>query len=129
DPFRNREHIERTVKYNLLRRVDGKYVSKVDHRRIQGGFRNLGLADVTEVSCPILLVRGGESQVLLADAAERFVEALPDGRMVTVPAVGHTVHGGTTPGSLEAIPPSLAALECPPGGRGKLPAIRERSDR
>jgi pimeloyl-ACP methyl ester carboxylesterase len=111
DPFRTREHIERTVKYNLLRRIDGKYVSKVDHRRIQGGFRNLGLGDVTEVSCPILLVRGGESQVLLADAAERFVEALPDGRMVTVPNVGHNVHGGNTPGFLEAITPFLAALE------------------
>jgi pimeloyl-ACP methyl ester carboxylesterase len=34
DPFRSREHIARTVKYNMLRRVDGKYVSKVDHRRI-----------------------------------------------------------------------------------------------
>jgi pimeloyl-ACP methyl ester carboxylesterase len=110
DPFRTREHIARTVKYNLLRRVDGKYVSKVDHRRIQGGFRNLELGDVTTVACPILLVRGGESHVLLADAAERFVEALPDGRMVTVPDVGHNVHGGNTPGFLEAINPFLASL-------------------
>jgi pimeloyl-ACP methyl ester carboxylesterase len=111
DPFRTREHIERTVKYNLLRRIDGKYVSKADHRRIQGGFRNLGLGDVTTVSCPILLVRGGESHVLLADAAERFIEALPNGRMVTVPNVGHNVHGGNTPGFLEAITPFLASLQ------------------
>ena len=27
DPFRSREHIERTVRYNLLRRADGKYVA------------------------------------------------------------------------------------------------------
>jgi pimeloyl-ACP methyl ester carboxylesterase len=110
DPFRTREHIARTVKYNLLQRVDGKYVSKVDHRRIPGRFRNLELADVTAVSCPILLVRGAESQVLLADAAERFIEALPDGRMVTVPDVGHNVHGGNTPGFLEAVNPFLASL-------------------
>ena len=28
DPYRSREHIERTVKYNLFLRADGKYVSK-----------------------------------------------------------------------------------------------------
>jgi len=111
DPFRTREHIARTVKYNLLRRVDGKYVSKVDHRRIPGRLRNLELADVAEVSCPILLVRGGESQVLLADAAERFVHALPHGLMVTVPHVGHNIHGGNTPGFLEAVNTFLASLD------------------
>ena len=110
DPFRTREHIERTVKYNLLQRIDGKYVSKVDHRRIPGGFRNLELGDVTDISCPILLVRGGESQVLLADAAERFIDALPNGRMTTVPHVGHNVHGGNTPGFLDAVNPFLASL-------------------
>jgi pimeloyl-ACP methyl ester carboxylesterase len=111
DPFRTREHIARTVRYNLLRRVDGKYVSKIDHRRIPGRLRNLELADVAEVSCPVLLVRGGESQVLLADAAERFVQALPHGRMVTVPHVGHNVHGGNTPGFLEAVNTFLASLD------------------
>jgi pimeloyl-ACP methyl ester carboxylesterase len=111
DPFRTREHIARTVKYNLLRRVDGKYVSKVDHRRIPGSFRNLELGDVTGVECPVLLVRGAESQVLLADAAERFVQALPNGRMTTVPNVGHNVHGGNTPGFLDAITPFLASLD------------------
>jgi pimeloyl-ACP methyl ester carboxylesterase len=111
DPFRTREHIARTVKYNLLQRVDGKYVSKADHRRIPGSYRNLDVGDVTDVACPVLLVRGAESQVLLADAAERFVEALPNGRMVTVPHVGHNVHGGNTPGFLDAINPFLSALD------------------
>ena len=30
DPYRSREHIERTVKYNMLQRADGKFVSKCD---------------------------------------------------------------------------------------------------
>ena len=30
DPYRPREHIERTVKYNMLQRADGKFVSKCD---------------------------------------------------------------------------------------------------
>jgi pimeloyl-ACP methyl ester carboxylesterase len=112
DPFRSREHIARTVKYNLLVRADGKYVSKVDHRRLPGGsLSDLTLEDVVAITCPVLLVRGGESDVLLADAAERFVAALPGGRMVTVPNVGHNVHGGNTPGFLEAIGPFLASLD------------------
>ncbi|MFI5046935.1 MAG: alpha/beta fold hydrolase [Acidimicrobiia bacterium] len=111
DRFRSREHIARTIKYNLMLRVDGKYVSKVDHRRAAGGpTTHLTLADVTAIPCPVLLVRGGESEVLLADAAERFVDALPNGQLVTVPNVGHNVHGGNTPGFLDAINPFLAEL-------------------
>jgi pimeloyl-ACP methyl ester carboxylesterase len=110
DRFRSREHIARTVKYNLLVRADGKYVSKVDHRRLRGAPSDLTLDQVAAIPCPVLLVRGGESDVLLADAAERFVQALPNGRMVTVPNVGHNVHGGNTHGFLDAIGPFLASL-------------------
>jgi pimeloyl-ACP methyl ester carboxylesterase len=110
DRFRTREHIARTVKYNMLQRADGKYVSKVDHRRLPGGMRTMTLESVAAITCPVLLVRGGESDVLLADAAERFAAALPDGRLVTVPDVGHNVHGGNTPGFLAAIGPFLDAL-------------------
>jgi pimeloyl-ACP methyl ester carboxylesterase len=111
DRFRSREHIARTVKYNLLLRADGKYVSKVDHRRLAGSRSDLALDDVEAIPCPVLLVRGGDSEVLLADAAERFVAALPNGQMVTVPNVGHNVHGGNTPGFLDAIGPFLASLD------------------
>jgi pimeloyl-ACP methyl ester carboxylesterase len=110
DRFRSREHVARTVKYNLLVRSDGKYVSKVDHRRLPRAATSLTLDDVRAIPCPVLLVRGGESDVLLADAAERFVEALPHGQLVTVPNVGHNVHGGNTPGFLDAVGPFLASL-------------------
>jgi pimeloyl-ACP methyl ester carboxylesterase len=111
DRFRSREHIARTVKYNLLVRADGKYVSKVDHRRLPGAMREMTLTSVAAIDCPALVVRGGESDVLLADAADRFVRALRDGRLVTVPDVGHNVHGGNTPGFLAAIGPFLASLD------------------
>jgi pimeloyl-ACP methyl ester carboxylesterase len=111
DRFRSREHVARTIKYNLLVRADGKYVSKVDHRRLPGSMHEMTLVSVGAISCPVLLVRGGESDVLLADAAERFVQALPDGRLVTVPNVGHNVHGGNTSGFLEAVGPFLASLD------------------
>src|SRR4051794_15431270 len=119
DPFRSREHIARTVKYNLLVRADGKYVSKVDHRRFSGTMTErpsdgptgrVSIEEVKSIEVPVLLVRGAESQVLLADAAGRFIEALPNGQLVTVADVGHNVHGGNTPGFLEAVRPFLASL-------------------
>jgi pimeloyl-ACP methyl ester carboxylesterase len=111
DKFRTREHIARTVKYNMLRRPDGKYVSKVDHRRAEGpALPALTLDDFGPLKRPVLLVRGAESDVFEADAAERFENALPDGRLVTVAAVGHNVHGGNTPGFLEVVGPFLAEI-------------------
>ncbi len=113
DRFRSREHIARTLKYNLLQRVDGKFVSKVDGRRLPGLStmpKSPTLDDFDVLSQPVLVVRGGESDVLDADSADRFVAALPDGRLVTVPNTGHNVHSGNTSGFLEAIGPFLAQL-------------------
>jgi esterase len=113
DRFRSREHIARTLKYNLLCRADGKYASKVDHRRLPGvtaGPNPPTLDDFKVLTRPVLVVRGGESDVFDADAAERFVSALPNGRLETVPRTGHNVHSGNTPGFLEAIGPFLAEL-------------------
>jgi len=110
DPFRTRAHIERTVKYNMLRRADGKYISKVDHRRIPLRNSELTLDHVRTLTCPVLVLRGAESNILEPDAAIRFVDALPNGRLVTVPNCGHNVHSGNTPGFLEAITPFLAEL-------------------
>ncbi len=56
---------------------------------------------------PVLVVRGGESNVLEPEAAERFVAALPKGQLVTVPSCGHNVHSQNTPGFLQAIAPFL----------------------
>jgi pimeloyl-ACP methyl ester carboxylesterase len=108
DRFRSREHIARTVKYNMLRRADGKYISKVDHRRVPVTTSELTLDDMRAVPCPVLIVRGAESDILAPDAAERFADALPHGRLVTVPNCGHNVHSGNTPGFLDAIGPFLA---------------------
>jgi pimeloyl-ACP methyl ester carboxylesterase len=111
DRFRSREHIARTVKYNMLRRADGKYISKVDHRRVPISASELTLDDVKAIKAPVLLVRGGESDILDSDAAERFVDALPNAQLVTVPNTGHNVHSGNTPGFLEAVGPFVTSLD------------------
>jgi pimeloyl-ACP methyl ester carboxylesterase len=111
DRFRSREHIARTVKYNMLRRADGKYISKVDHRRVPVTSSEVTLDDVVRIPCPVLVVRGGESDILEPEAAERFAATLPQGRLVTVPDTGHNVHSGNTPGFLDAVGPFLTDLE------------------
>ena len=105
DPYRSREHIERTVKYNMLQRADGKFVSKCDSnpRRLNivrgsGPLENITLEDATRFDLPVLLVRGANSNILAPDAAERFAAALPHGSLVTVPDCGHNVHGQNTKG-------------------------------
>ena len=107
DPYRKREHIERTVKYNMFQRADGKYVSKNDHRRTANSRTVIGLEDVSALTRPILVVRGENSNVFTPEAGERLIGALPDARLVTVPNCGHNVHSQNTPGFLAAVRPFL----------------------
>jgi pimeloyl-ACP methyl ester carboxylesterase len=95
----------------MLRRADGKYVSKVDHRRAGSETpAALRLEDVGGLHAPVLVIRGAESHVLADDAAARFVAALPNGRLETVAHAGHNVHSANTPGFLDAVGPFLAAV-------------------
>jgi pimeloyl-ACP methyl ester carboxylesterase len=45
------------------------------------------------ITCPTLLVRGAESDILTDDMAKRMVDELPTARLVVVPGAGHTVPG------------------------------------
>ncbi len=110
DPYRSREHIERTVKYNMLERADGKYISKCDSNprrlgivRASGPMENITLEEAGGFDLPVLLVRGENSNILEPDAAERFANAMPQGRLVTVPNSGHNVHGQNTLGFIAAV--------------------------
>jgi pimeloyl-ACP methyl ester carboxylesterase len=115
DPYRSRAHIERTVKYNMLQRADGKFVSKCDAtpRRLglvrgSGKLENITLDDTRMFRLPVLVVRGANSTILTEDAAERLRQALPNGALVTVPDCGHNVHGQNTPGFISAMTGFLA---------------------
>lgn len=110
DPYRSQEHIERTVKYNMLKRVDGKFVSKCDSNPMRlglmhgsGPLDNIALDDARAFDLPVLVLRGANSNILTPDAAERFRDALPNGTLVTVPDCGHNVHSQNTKGFLDAL--------------------------
>ena len=118
DPYRSREHIERTVKYNMLERADGKYISKCDYRRWRGEIEvhdenrdAISLGALATFKMPALVVRGANSNILADDAAERFRDALPKGNLVTVPDCGHNVHSQNTLGFIDAVGKFLSSLE------------------
>jgi pimeloyl-ACP methyl ester carboxylesterase len=46
-----------------------------------------------DIACPILLVRGGDSDVLSAETAKRMLDENPNTRLAEVPGAGHTVPG------------------------------------
>jgi esterase len=87
------------VKHALKRTPDGaltwKYARDVREMMRRGTRRDpLELWErLTHITCPTLLVRGAESDVLSPELAQRVVAALPDGRLVEVAAAGHTVPG------------------------------------
>lgn len=109
DPFRSEEHIRRTARYNLLQRADGKFATKHASRASESPrtARRPSFEEVVRIGCPALVVRGGESNVLTPEGAVKFSEALPQGRLVTVPKCGHNVHSQNTLGFLEAVLPFI----------------------
>lgn len=125
DPYRPRAHIERTVKYNLLRRADGRYVSKSDRRRFRepaaddaaGSAGRLPGAPTLDalgrLEMPMLIVRGAESNVLEQHAAERFAAALRRAELTVVPGCGHNVASGNTRGFLAAVTAFLNRVYAP----------------
>ncbi len=98
NPRRDPRLLRRSLLHNLRRLPDGTLTWKTDRRRpidlkaMEERLRALRLA-VPSITCPTLVVRGGDSDVLTDEDAERFAGALPDGRWVTIPGAGHTVQG------------------------------------
>ncbi|MGE5595396.1 MAG: alpha/beta fold hydrolase [Hyphomicrobiales bacterium] len=60
------------------------------------------------IECPVLIVRGAESDSLSADIAAKMIDALPGTQMVEVPGVGHAP-SLTEPEAFEALETFLSA--------------------
>ena len=61
------------------------------------------------IGCPVLLVRGADSDVLAANTAQRMVAENPNVTLVSVPDSGHSITLDNPDGLLEAVGPWLAA--------------------
>jgi pimeloyl-ACP methyl ester carboxylesterase len=100
NPRRDRELLGNSLRRNLRQLPNGRWTWKWDARRRtmvsdeeKRRRTELLWADVEHITCPTLVVRGGESRVFFDEDAQTLAERLPDGRTVTVPGAGHTVQG------------------------------------
>jgi pimeloyl-ACP methyl ester carboxylesterase len=100
NPRRDPVILRRSLMHNLRRQEDGNWVWKYDRRRFQAMGRDRHAAErqrlaegLAHVTCPTLVVRGGESDVFHDEDAERLAAGLPDGRWLKIPKAGHTVQG------------------------------------
>jgi pimeloyl-ACP methyl ester carboxylesterase len=100
NPRRDPELLRRSLLHNLRPLPGGGWTWKYDRRHLaEGSFERmrarLGELErmLDTVACPVLVVRGAESDVLSHDDAERLVTRLPDARLAEVAGAGHTVQG------------------------------------
>jgi len=100
NPRRDPRLLRYSLRHNLRRLPDGTWTWKYDRRGLSDEYfasvrRGLDqLRDGSDViTCPVLVVRGVESEALSDTQAARFAGALPDGRWAKVENAGHTVQG------------------------------------
>ena len=119
DPARTREAVLRTMRYNMLQRVDGTLIAKTapmnvgSTERIADPMSEATVDDLKTINCPVLLLRGADSPNLAQETAEAYVAALPDARLIVVPKCGHNVHTQNTPGFLSFAMPFLEGAPVP----------------
>jgi esterase len=99
NPRRDPALLRRSLLHNLRERPDGRLTWKYDRRflavpMLERGaeLERLGVA-AAEVSCPVLVVRGAESDVVSASEAAAFAASFRRARLVEIPGAGHTVQG------------------------------------
>ncbi|MBM3220171.1 MAG: alpha/beta hydrolase [Candidatus Rokubacteria bacterium] len=118
NPRRDPRLLRLSLRHNLRQTPKGQWIWKYDQRH-RGAFdadarerrRALLWDAVANVTCPTLVVRGGQSDVFHDEDAERLAGALARGRWVRVENAGHTVQGDNPAGLLTELRAFLAALD------------------
>ena len=110
NPLRDPAVLRRSLYYNLRETPAGKWSLKHDQRRSSAEAAELAAqqrtrlaGEIPGIGCPVLIVRGGLSDVLTDEAAERFARWLPNARWVRVEQAGHNVQGDNPAGLLDAM--------------------------
>jgi pimeloyl-ACP methyl ester carboxylesterase len=108
NPKRPEELVQRSLNYAFREQPDGSYQLKFDQKlRDRFGAHRGPRADLWKcleaIRCPVLLVRGGDSDILAPEIADKMIAMLPDAQMVVVPGAGHTVMMDNPTGFNEAV--------------------------
>lgn len=117
-PHRQRPHDPAGIRKNLRRHGD-RWVWHWDPRildNVENGINRPGtaqriLAASRNTNVPILLVRGGISDIVPHDIAEDFCANVPNARRVDVANAGHMVAGDRNEHFIEAIIPFLQEIQ------------------
>ena len=121
NPRRDPRLLRRSLLHNLRRLPDGSWMRKNDQRLAFD--QRIGELDVQiqalaeqldRITCPTLVLRGADSDIFLDEHAERFANALPDGRWRRVPDAGHNVQGDNPRALLKVLRPFLSRGHCDP---------------
>jgi len=113
NPRRSLDNIHDRLRHNLRQLPNGRWTWKYDPAlrnpaRVGGDLGSLW-DRVAAIRCPVLIVRGGESDILAPETAARLA-GLVHAEVRTVPGAGHSVMGDNPTGFLAAVEPFLAAL-------------------
>ncbi|MGE0387793.1 MAG: alpha/beta fold hydrolase [Gammaproteobacteria bacterium] len=103
NPLRAPEHLHYSLVHALRRREDGQWVWKHEFGgqpppAADAPERNAALSErlweeVPKITCPALILRGGESKVITHEDAERLTKLIANAQMHTIAGAGHTVQG------------------------------------
>jgi pimeloyl-ACP methyl ester carboxylesterase len=96
NPLQDLGMLRERVRHGLKRQRDGELTWKYAkglREMMRAGRRDA--VDLWEplprITCPTLVVRGAESDILAPEVAKKMAERLPDGRVVEIAGAGHTV--------------------------------------
>ena len=113
NPRRSLDNIRDRLRHNLKQLPNGRWTWKYDPMLRNPSRLGESLGDlwkeIEKIRCPVLVVRGGESDVLDPAVATRF-GGIVGAEVRTVAGAGHSVMGDNPTGFLAAVEPFLAAL-------------------
>ncbi len=116
NPRRDPQILRRSLMHNLRQTPEGGWRWKYDRRRFQNLDREAHLAErralaegLARIACPVLVVRGADSDVFHEEDALHLASRLPHGSHITIPEAGHTVQGDNPKALVAAIREFLAA--------------------
>lgn len=111
--------LRETLSLNLRQVDDGRWTWKYDPLTFEG----LTAASIMQarrplwdvlprITCPALVLRGGDSEIFSAGDARRFAQALPHGQWDTVPRARHSIQTDKPLGLLQALDRFVNSLAC-----------------
>jgi esterase len=114
NPRAAEEALRHRVRHSLRPLPDGRLTFKYDDAlRERGALSDRSTAELwaawKAVSCPVLLVRGDDSDILAPETAQRMLAENARASLVGVPDCGHSITLDNPQGLLDVVSPWLAA--------------------